>query len=233
MFKARCEYYCAVSKTSNSAGQPRPSVSRAHVGLTEERIVVVAMEVLESDGLDGLSLRAVAGRLGVRVNAVAWHVKDKAGLLGAVTDAMMADCVPARLPRDPEDRVRELLKSFRETLRSHRDGARLMREGFSLARPHQLAFAEVFNAALRATGRSPKEVAWTAWTLIYFVISLVNEEQTSPDRTPGIEAAAADPATCPVLAETIEYLTGESFGDRFAYGVDLILAGRSVAHGAS
>ncbi len=219
-----------MSKRSSSAEQPRPSVSRAHVGLTEERIVAAAMEVLESDGLDGLSLRAVAGRLGVRVNAVAWHVKDKSGLLGAVTDAMMADCLPARLPRHPEERVRKLLKSFRATLRSHRDGARLMQEGFSLARPHQLAFAEVFNAALRATGRSPKEVAWTAWTLIYFVISLVDEEQTSPERTPGVEAAAADPAACPALTETVQYLTGESFDDRFAYGVDLILTGRSTAH---
>jgi TetR/AcrR family tetracycline transcriptional repressor len=222
-----------MSKTSSSAEHPRSSVSRAHVGLTEERIVAVAMEVLESDGLDGLSLRAVAGRLGVRVNAVAWHVKDKAGLLGAATDAMMAGCLPARLPRDPEERVRKLLKSFRATVRSHRDGARLMRESFSLSRPRQLAFAEAFNAALRATGRSPREVAWTAWTLIYFVVSLVDEEQTSPDRTPGVEAAAADPATCPALAETIEYLTGESFDDRFAYGVDLVLAGRSAANTVS
>ncbi|MFI1727433.1 TetR/AcrR family transcriptional regulator C-terminal domain-containing protein [Streptomyces sp. NPDC020489] len=221
-----------MSKTSSSVEQPRPVVSRAHVGLSEERIVAAAMEVLESDGLDGLSLRAVAGRLGVRVNAVAWHVKDKAGLIGAATDAMMADCLPARLPRHPEERVRKLLKSFRATLCSRRDGARLMQEGFSLARPHQLAFAEAFNAALRATGRSSKEVAWTAWTLIYFVISLVNEEQASPDRTPGVEAAAADPAAFPCLAETIEHLTGESFDDRFAYGVDLILTGRSAAHGA-
>ncbi|MFF4357633.1 TetR/AcrR family transcriptional regulator C-terminal domain-containing protein [Streptomyces sp. NPDC001604] len=221
-----------MSKTSNSADQPCPAVSRAHVGLTEGQIVAAALAVLDGDGFDRLSLRAVAGRLGVRVNAVAWHVKDKVGLLGAVADAMMAGCLPARLPRRPEDRVRKLLKSFRATLRSHRDGARLMREGFSLTRPHQLAFAEAFNSALSATGRSPKEVAWTAWTLIYFVISLVNEEQASPDRTPGVEAAAADPAAFPCLAETIAHLTGGSFDDRFAYGVDLILTGRSTANKA-
>lgn len=218
-----------VSKTSNSAEHPRSPVSRAHVGLTEEQIVAAALEVLDSDGLDRLSLRAVASRLGVRVNAVAWHVKDKAGLLSAVADAMMADCLPARLPEDPQERVRKLLESLRTALRSHRDGARLEREGFSLARPHQLAFAEAVNAALLATGRSPKETAWTGWTLVYFVLGLVREEQTSPDRTPGIEAAAADPAAFPSLAETIKHLTGESFDDRFAYGVDLILAGHSAA----
>ncbi|MEU6356545.1 TetR/AcrR family transcriptional regulator C-terminal domain-containing protein [Streptomyces sp. NPDC047072] len=217
-----------MSKTSRSAGQPGSPVSRAHVGLTEEQIVTAALEVLEGDGLDKLSLRAVAGRLGVRVNAVAWHVKDKAGLLTAVADAMMADCLPARLPRDPDERVRRLLESFRAALRSRRDGARLALAGFSLARPHALAYAEAFNAALRSTGRSPNEVAWTAWTLIHFVVGLVNEEQTSPDRTPGTEAAAADPALFPSLAEAITHLTKESFDGRFTYGVDLILTGRSA-----
>ncbi|WP_328222983.1 TetR/AcrR family transcriptional regulator C-terminal domain-containing protein [Streptomyces sp. NBC_00104] len=216
-----------MSKTSNTA-QPRTTTSRAPVGLTEEQITAAAMEVLESEGLDKLSLRAVAARLGVRVNAVAWHLKDKAGLLGAVADAVVARCVPAHLPPDPDERVRTLLASLRTELLSHRDGARLAREGASLARPHQRAFAEVFNAALHATGRSPKEAAWTAWTLMYFTLGLVKEEQTPPSRTLGAEVAEADPAAFPSLAKTIAHLTPDSFDDRFAYGVDLILRGHSA-----
>lgn len=187
------------------------------------------MEVLESDGLDKLSLRAVAARLGVRVNAVAWHLKDKAGLLSTVADAMVADCVPAHLPPDPEERVRTLLASLRTALLSHRDGARLAREGSSLTRPHQRAFAEAFNAALHATGRSSKEAAWTAWTLMYFTLGLAKEEQTPSNRALCIEAAEADPAAFPSLAKTITHLTPDSFDDRFAYGVDLILSGHSAA----
>jgi TetR/AcrR family tetracycline transcriptional repressor len=216
-----------MSKASRSVEHPIPQVTRAPVGLTDERIVAAAMEVLEAHGLDKLSLRAVAGRLGVRVNAVAWHMKDKTGLLTGMADAMMAGCVPARLPRDPEARVRVLLGSLRVALRSHRDGARLAREGFSLDRPHRLAFAEAFNAALRATGRSPRDTAWTGSTLLYFVLALVTEEQASPDRVPSIEAAAADPAAYPSLAETIEHVTADSFDDRFTYGIDLILTGHA------
>ncbi|SEH02615.1 Tetracyclin repressor, C-terminal all-alpha domain [Nonomuraea solani] len=62
---------------------------------------------------------------------------------------------------------------------------------------------------------------------MYFVLGLVKEEQAPPDRTLGIEAAAANPAAFPSLAETIEHLTRESFDDRFTFGVDLILTGRS------
>jgi TetR/AcrR family tetracycline transcriptional repressor len=121
-----------------------------------------------------------------------------------------------------------LLTSLRTALLSHRDGARLAREGLSLARPHQPAFAEAFNAALHATGRSPKEAAWTAWTLMYFTLGLVEEEQTPPNRTLRAEAVKADPAAFPSLAKTIAHLTPERFDDRFTYGVDLILRGHSA-----
>ncbi|GGZ41564.1 TetR/AcrR family transcriptional regulator C-terminal domain-containing protein [Streptomyces bluensis] len=220
-----------MSKSSSPAG-PRATASRAPVGLTDEQITAAAMEVLESDGLDKLSLRGVAARLGVRVNAVAWHLKDKTGLLEAVADAIVANCVPAHLPPDPEERVRALLTSLRTALLSHRDGARLAQEGSSLARPHQRAFAEAFNAALHATGRSPQEAAWTAWTLMYFTLGLVKEEQTPPNRTLCAEAAEADPTAFPSLAKTIAHLMADSFDDRFAYGVDLILSGRSAVPSA-
>ncbi|WP_326583003.1 hypothetical protein OG889_30950 [Streptomyces sp. NBC_00481] len=40
--------------------------------------------------------------------------------------------------------------------------------------------------------------------------------------------AEADPAAFPSLAKTIAHLTPDSFDDRFAYGVDLILRGHSA-----
>jgi len=184
--------------------------------------------VLERDGLYRLSLRAVATHLGVRVNAVAWHVKDKAGLLAAVADAIMATSLPTLLPPDPQEQVRRLLHALRAALRSHRDGARLARTGFSPSRPHHLAFAEAFNTALRATGRTPKETAWTDWTLMYFVLGLVIEEQTPPEALPSIQAAASDPGAYPSLATTIKHLSSKNYDDRFAYGIDLILTGRSA-----
>ncbi|WP_461067757.1 TetR/AcrR family transcriptional regulator C-terminal domain-containing protein [Streptomyces pseudoechinosporeus] len=86
----------------------------------------------------------------------------------------------------------------------------------------------MFNAALHATDRSPKEAAWTAWTLMYFTLGLVKEEQTPQNRTFCTEAAEADPAAFPSLAKTIAHLTPDGFDDRFAFGVDLILSGHSA-----
>ena len=46
-------------------------------GLSRERLVAAGLETLEADGLDGLSMRAVADRLGVKAASLYWHVRDR------------------------------------------------------------------------------------------------------------------------------------------------------------
>ncbi|PWD51062.1 TetR family transcriptional regulator [Serinibacter arcticus] len=59
--------------------------------LTRARVVAVAIEVADDDGLDGLSMRTVAGRLGVAPMALYRHVSDKDDLLAAMIDAVVSD----------------------------------------------------------------------------------------------------------------------------------------------
>ncbi|WP_460303268.1 TetR family transcriptional regulator [Actinocorallia aurea] len=74
------------------------------------------MEVLEDRGLDGLSTRAVADRLGVRMNTVLWHVKTKTRLLELMADAVTGEAPLDALPDAPRERVRELVGRFRAAL---------------------------------------------------------------------------------------------------------------------
>ncbi len=53
----------------------------ASAKLDQGAIVGAAFEVLNATGLDGLSLRLVADRLGVQAPALYWHVHNKAELL--------------------------------------------------------------------------------------------------------------------------------------------------------
>src|SRR6185312_16297680 len=53
----------------------------ASARLDQAAIVDAAFEVLNNEGLDGLSLRLVAEQLGVQAPALYWHVHNKAGLL--------------------------------------------------------------------------------------------------------------------------------------------------------
>jgi AcrR family transcriptional regulator len=54
--------------------------------LTRERIISAAIELLDTDGLEGLSMRSLGERLGSAPTAVYWHVKNKDDLVTLVSE---------------------------------------------------------------------------------------------------------------------------------------------------
>jgi len=54
--------------------------------LTREKIVTVAIGLLDAEGLDGLNMRALGKRLGSAATAVYWHVGSKANLIALAGD---------------------------------------------------------------------------------------------------------------------------------------------------
>ena len=63
----------AQSKTARAAAPPR---------LSREALVEAAMALADREGLDALTIRRLAGEIGVTPMALYWHVKDKDELLG-------------------------------------------------------------------------------------------------------------------------------------------------------
>ena len=61
--------------------------------LSEELIVKEAMTLIDQDGLDGLSMRKLAARLGVQAATLYYHVPDKTALLGEVLVALFERCL--------------------------------------------------------------------------------------------------------------------------------------------
>ena len=60
-----------------------PAPRREH-SLSRDRIVDVAIELLDAEGESGLTFRALAGRLATGPGAIYWHVANKGELLTAV-----------------------------------------------------------------------------------------------------------------------------------------------------
>lgn len=56
--------------------------------LTRDQIVRAAVELLDAEGVEGLSMRALGGRLGSAATAVYWHVKNKEDLVVLAADAV-------------------------------------------------------------------------------------------------------------------------------------------------
>lgn len=99
---------------------PRSPGQRA--GLTRERVLEVARNLVADEGVDGLTMRALAGRLGVLPNALYSHVPTKDALVDALLDDLLAE-VQAPDPdiADPIVGLRSLMSSTYEVLVTHAD----------------------------------------------------------------------------------------------------------------
>jgi TetR/AcrR family tetracycline transcriptional repressor len=192
--------------------------------LTRAAVIAAALAVLQDRGLESVSTRAVADRLGVRMNTVLWHVKTKGRMRELMADAVLGGIQYSGLPASPRQRARELAGRYRRALLAHRDGAALA-TGTCPAEPSTLRFADRLVDALLEAGADEERVAWTAWTVVHFALGLVQEEQAAPGLPGDRLARAVDPAAHPALHRVTAHLGPEAFEDRFAFGLDAILSG--------
>lgn len=181
-------------------------------------VVRTALELLDEQGAAAVSLRAIAKRLGVRMNTVVWHAKSKTRLQELMADAIVGGATLDGLPDPWRERATEIIRRYRAALLTHRDGAAVV-AGTFVAEPGTLDLAEALIEALLLSGRPAREAAWTCWSLVYFVLGLAQEQQAMPGRF----APELDVGDRPALRRALPALTDESFEERFEYGVARLL----------
>jgi len=171
--------------------------------LTRDDILRAALELLNEVGIDALSTRKLAERLGVQSPTLYWHFKSKGALLDAMSAAVMSDSRAPFSP-GPEERWQDWLyadgRSFRKALLAYRDGARL----HAGTRPGE-AQRESIEARLRllcAAGFEPGPATLLMMSVGRFVVGWVLEEQSmqQPDAPPSARAGGPDAARYPLLA---------------------------------
>lgn len=189
--------------------------------MTLDKVVAAAFEVLDRVGASRLSTREIAAELGVSMNTVMWHIRSKDRLLELMADAIVGEVPLTDLPDDWCARASELLQRLRGALLSHRDGAAIVAGTFS-AEPNTLAFADGLVDALIEGCPTRRSAAWTMWSLFYFTLGLVQEEQSAAtwhDRV----ADDLDSELYPGLASVWDEFRVIDFGERFDYGIAQIL----------
>lgn len=191
------------------------------------RILDTALELLNEVGVDALSTRAIAERLGVRQPALYWHFRNKRALLDAMNAEMLARGHHARAPEPGEDWrafVRRNARSFRDALLAYRDGARV--HAGTEAEPHDLDRIEAQAAALVAAGFTPVQTMELLVAVSRYVVGCVLEEQASPTagavETEQLDAAAQ---AYPILAQAMAHYRASGHAALFERGLDLLVAG--------
>src|SRR5258708_34542801 len=93
-------------------------VARARPPLDPERIAREALALIDEAGLEELSMRALAGRLGVEAMSLYHHVSNKDTLLDLVMELLVAEvAIPATGMW--ETRMRDAIRAHRAVALAH------------------------------------------------------------------------------------------------------------------
>jgi TetR/AcrR family tetracycline transcriptional repressor len=202
-------------------------------GLTKAVIVQAALDLLDEAGMDGLTVRALASRLGVQAPALYWHVRSKQDLLDEMATEVWRQIgevmagLPAGLP------WREVMTTYAATVRrellGRRDGAKAF-SGTTLTDPDVVRRQESTFQNLTSQGFTLPDAVRGLVLLHDFTIGFCVEEQavvqakaSGDDRyAPGRRAELIGPQAAPLAVAAGAVIFGDP-GTRFADLTSLLL----------
>jgi AcrR family transcriptional regulator len=208
---------------------------RREDALSHERIVDAAIELLDDEGENGLTFRALATRLATGPGAIYWHIASKSELLVAASDAVVARAMNAVVARAaPRKTIRSIAVAVFDAIDAH------PWVGVQLSGPPQTALLMIFERIgrqVQALAVSDSAQFTAASALVSYVIGVsvqnaANRRLCEPDtnRADFLEMVSArwkklDAHEYPFLRSVAPQLREHDDRAEFLAGIDLILAG--------
>jgi AcrR family transcriptional regulator len=206
--------------------------------LTREAIVAAALDIIDREGLDAMTMRTVAHSLGTGAASLYAHVSSKEDLIELVIERVIGEVDFAGEP-DPQrwqDQVKEGLRAIRVVFSRHGDLARASFARIPMGE-NALRGSEQMINVLRA-GRLPDQViAYACDLLPLYAMAVAYEESLYANevRSPAefdqfIDSmrayfAALPPERFPNMVALAPLLTQGDSDERFEFGLDVLMRG--------
>jgi AcrR family transcriptional regulator len=150
--------------------------------LDADEIVAAAIGILRERGLDAVSMRNVADRLGVSPMPLYTRVGNKAALIDAVADQLLVDLAPAAAAGEPwPDYADRWCHELRDRLQATPDS----RLYLGATREPYVEASRPLIAALRDGGLSADAAVQACRLLMWATVGFVAMEQGSSAPAPG------------------------------------------------
>ncbi len=201
--------------------------------LSKERVFETAVRLADEEGVEALTMRKLAQKLGVEAMSLYHHVADKEAILDGMVEAVFGEM---ELPQESgwKPAMRARCNLLRETLLRHPWAASLLDSRRSPG-PATLSHLDWVLGSLRDGGFSVDMAAHGIALLDSYVYGFVIQEIALPinDGEPTEEMAAEMAAAMPAnmfpnlmeMAQEVAMQPGYAFAREFPFGLELILDG--------
>lgn len=209
------------------------SQDASDAGLSRQRVVAEAIRLADRGGVDGLSMRRLAGALGAGAMSLYHYVASKEELLDAMIDIVFEEIELPPEETDWQSAMRRQSESARQVLARHPWAIGLLDSRTSPG-PAHLRHREAVTACLRRAGFTVLMATHANWLLDSYVYGFVLQEASLPFDTAGELADLVEdvylprlpPDEFPYLNESAAELVAAGYdpAEEFMFGLDLILA---------
>lgn len=212
--------------------------------LSRDAIVDAALRVLDRDGFDALTMRALAKELNTGPGALYWHVANKEELLQLMIDRVAGELeLPEPDPSRWQEQLKEMAREMRRTMGRHPGIARATMGRIPLG-PNTARWAEWLFALLRPAG-IPDRAAARVGDLIALYTGAYAFEESLPFPNPGGDEASLQefvgmmrdyfaglpPDRFPNTVELADELVSGDRDERFEFGLDVLVKGLATQAG--
>jgi AcrR family transcriptional regulator len=204
--------------------------------LTRQRVVAEALAVIAENGVQALTMRSLAARLGVVPGALYHHVGNKQQLHDLVLDGVLAEVDFTVDPSLPwTEQLKVLAHRLRQVLERHPGIAGILKTRDPLG-PHSLALAEAFLSPLQAAGFADRQAGLAFSLLVDYTVGFaVSSPRTSVNEQRVRDTAirtelheffrSLPPDRFPALIALGEHVWVDNRDERFTAGLDVLVAG--------
>lgn len=199
--------------------------------LSRERIITVALEIADREGLEAISMRAVAKKLDVQAMSLYHHVRNKADLIDGIHERLLLEFTPDVQGLGWEDILRAIAVAMRDVALNHPQTFVLLATR-SISSPAEIQHLMPIMMALMAAGLGERELLvisnWFVGSLSGLLLAEVGSIPGHSDvpeaNTEWTDAAIADAHAGPG-PEGGQAEDSTVFGTNFGVYVEMLVAG--------
>lgn len=191
------------------------SGKRENGGLTDDRILQAALNLIDAGGISALKMRDLGRVLGTSTMAVYRHFHNKADLLEAVIDHVVGLFQPSSLEGSWQVKARAMSLNVREAMLAHPELADLIGREFRRS-PTSLRVNAKIIETLRESGVPDELLAQTYWAISSYTTGYALLEAQVRRRNRDVDASSSRDDRVQKLSVMMQSVDGIS-----TYGLQL------------